>query len=204
MDLYFDDNTAYNENDIIKKGYLFINNSNIGVEIYASKNIYLEENNQSRNDNDQKVFKFKKISSNEVSPDFEVYIKVKNNAYQNMLAITDWRNKKPEQIYEKLYKLYINIGLLIILLTPSVFFHAKDEELYNELRKVINNNIYKAYGDFELAFTYIRFIIYIIIMLMLLLLMLKRIFYGGYMIYKLLNYSNIICHSLNIYNLIIY
>ena len=36
-----------------------------------------------------------------------------------------------------------------------------------------------------------------------LLLMLKRIIYGGYMIYKLLNYSNIICQYLNIYNLII-
>ena len=207
MDLYFEEkknnNTAYNENDLIKKGYLFINNNNIEIEINASKNLYLKENKQSRNDDDGKVFEFKKIRSNKIKPDFEVYIKVKNDAYQNMLAITDWRNKKPEQIYKKLYKLYINFGLLIILLTLPHFFHAKDEEFYNKFRKVINNNIYKAYGDFEIAFTLIRYIIYIIILVALLLLMLKRILYGGYMIYKLLNYSNIICHSLNIYNLII-
>ena len=61
-----------------------------------------------------------------------------------MLAIIDWRNKKSEQIYKKRYKLYINFGLLIILLTIPHFFHAKDEEFYNKFKKVINNNIYKA------------------------------------------------------------
>ena len=194
-----------NENDKIKKGYLFINNSNFEVDVKANKNLYLEENNQSKNGHENIVYEFKQIKSNNILDEF-IYIRIKNDAYQNMLSITDWRygrDAKPEQIYKKLDKLLLNIGLLIILLTPPLFFHAKDEEFYNVFRKIIKNNIYKIYGDFELAFSLIRYIIYIIIFVALLSLMFKRIFYGGYMIYKLLKYSNIICHFVNIYNLMI-
>ena len=195
-----------NKNNIIKTGYLFINYNNIEVDVKANKNLYLEENNQSQNDQANKLYEFKQIRSNNISPDIDIYIKIKNNAYRNMLSITDWRygfEAKPEKIYKKLDKLLIYIGLLNILLTPPLYFHAKDEEFYNRIREIIDNNIFKIYGDFEYAFSIIRYVIYIIICVVLLLLMLKRIFYGGYMIYKLLKYSNIICHSLNIYNLII-
>ena len=223
MDLNFKERlnkTKNNENDEIKTGYLFINNKNIEVSIKTNKNLYLEENNQNQNNNhdnqnnhdnpnnhDNKVYEFKQIKSNEITADFEVYIKIKNDAYQNMLAIADWRyglKSKPEKIYRKYYKLLINFGLLIILLTPPLFLHANHDKFYIQLRKIIKNNIYKNYGNFEITFTIIRIIVYIIIFLSLLLLMFKRIFYGGYMIYKLLNYSNIICFSVIIYNVIVF
>ena len=213
MDLNYEEKTnnnneidIRNEEDKIKTGFLFINYNNIEVDVIANKNLYLEENKQSQNKQNNKVYEFKQIRSNEISAGLNLYIKIKNDAYRNMLSITDWRYgliAKPEKIYKKLDKLLLHICLLIVLITPPLFFHAKDEEFYNRLRKIIENNIFKIYGDFEYAFSIIRYIIYIIIAAALLLLMYKRIFYGGYIIYKLLKYSNIICHSLNIYNLII-
>jgi hypothetical protein len=188
-----DNNTRDNniENNKIKTGYLFINNTNIKVDVIANKNLYLEENKQSQNNKENKIkmYEFKQIRSNEISTEFDVYIKIKNDAYRNMLSITDWRygfKNKTEQIYKKLDKLLLLIGLLIILFTPPLFFHAKDEEFYNRLRKIIDNNLFKIYGNFEYSFSIIRYILYVIIAAALLLLIFKRIFYGGYMIYKLL------------------
>jgi len=195
-----------NEFNKIKTGYLFINYKNIEVDVIANKNLYLVENKQTQNDHENKIYEFKKIRSNKTAPEFEAYIKIKNDAIQNMLSITDWRyliKPESEKIYRKLDKLLMLIGLLIILFTPPLYFHAKDEEFYNILRKNIKNNIFKIYGDFEYAFSIIRYLMYIIIVAALLLLMFKRIFYGGYVIYKLLRYSNIICYSLISFNLII-
>ena len=160
MDLNYEEKTNNNnekdnrnEDDKIKTGFLFINNNNIKVDAIANKNLYLEENNQSQNEKENKVYEFKLIRSNKITSDFDVfYIKIKNNAYKNMLSITDWRygiNINLEKIYKKLDTLLFLICLLIILLTPPFFFHAKDEEFYNRLRKIIKNNIFKIYGDFE-------------------------------------------------------
>ena len=198
-------NDIDNINDKIKIGYLFIGKKNIPITIKTNKNIYLEEPNK------KKIYKFKRIKLNNIKEDF-VYIKVKNNAYGNMLASSDWIFPGKEKFYEKVYDIEKIFGFFIILFSIPLVFLANNNEAYNNLRflfkmeylNVKYKNIFIIYGDYEKSFTIIRFIIYIIVFLIFIAILFKRIFYGGYMIYKLLKKANILLHLLNILNVIIF
>ena len=170
----------------------------------ANKNLYLKEENRK-----DKKYLFKQIKLNNQ----DVYIVIKNDAYENMLSITDWRYPDPEELYEMFHEITSKIGFFILVYILPIFFHANDEELYLELRKLLQKglfpkirykNIYIAYGNFEKVFTEIRVSIYIIILIFFIVILIKRIFYGGYIIYKLIKYTKFIFFSLIALNIIIF
>jgi len=198
-------NDIDNINDKIKKGYLFIGKKNIPITIKTNKNLYLEEPNK------KKIYKFKRIKLNNIKEDF-VYIKVKNNAYENMLASSNWIFPGKEKFYSKVYDILKIIDFFIILFSVPLVFLANNNEAYNELRFLFKKeyfnakykNIFIIYGDYEKSFTIIRLIIYIIVFVIIMAILFKRIFYGGKIIYKLLKNANILLHLLNILNVIIF
>ena len=208
------DNYRYainHEKDKIKGSYLFIGGKNENVTINSSKSIYLEESIEKNKKSAEKLYEFKQIRLNRIT-DHYLYILIKNDAYKNMLSITDWRFNQPEELYDNLSTIVLLISSLIILFSVPLYFHANDEQFYFVLKAILKKDtstdisykgIFMAYGDFEKSFVIIRFSLYILIDLGFILLMIKRVFYGGYIIIKLLNYSNKIFISLNILNVII-
>ena len=119
MDLNYEENEERanstninsNENDKKRIGYLFINEKNIEVTIKVNKFLYLEKNSHELNINDNKIYEFIQIKSNEIKPDSYVYIKIKNDAFRNMLAIKARRYPNPEHIYKKIFNLLIDFGI---------------------------------------------------------------------------------------------
>ena len=173
------------ENDLIKKGYLYIGDRNIEVGIIANKNIYLEEHKT------LKDFIFKKV----LLRDSYIYFKIKNEAIKNMLSITDWIFPQKDEIYEMIYEILNNTIGLFTFLSFLFFFHANDDDFYIKIKKNLQNDIssdidYKGifiiFGNFEKTVNLLKFYYYLIILFILLTLMFKRIFYGGYI---LLNYK---------------
>lgn len=200
-------NDIENINDKIKEGYLYIGGKNISIAIEANKNLYLEEPKK------EKIYIFKKIRLNNNMEG--VYVKIKNDAYENMLAITDWIYPEPEQIFGYIYTIKTYIGLFLIFCSIPFKYIANNEKMYISLKKFLekeylnvpeisNKNIFLIYGDFEIALVIIRFVIFIIAFLFFTLLLFKRVFYGGYVIFKLIKISNILCYSFIWLNIIIF
>lgn len=123
-----------NIDEKIKKGYLFIGGKNIPIKIKTNKNLYLE---QSKTGN---INIFKQIKLDNIREEF-VYIKIKNDAYENMLAITDWIITEPEKIYGKIYEIVKIIGSFLILFSIPLNFHANDEVVYIELKELLKKKI---------------------------------------------------------------
>jgi len=201
-------NDMDNINDKIKEGYLFIGKRNIPITIKTNKNLYLEEPNK------KKIYIFKLIKLNDIKEDY-VYIKVKNNAYENMLASSDWIFPGKEKFYEKVYDIVKIIGFFIILYSIPFIFLVNNFNFYHELKGLLKlgyfnipnikyKKIFIIYGNYEKSFTIIRLIIYIIVLLIFIAILFKRIICGGYMIYKLLKKANVLLHLLNILNVFIF
>ena len=66
-----------------------------------------------------------------------IFIKIKNEAIKNMLSITDWRFPKKDKMYKKIFGIFKETYIMLILSFFCLIFHLKDEEFYLFIKAIL-------------------------------------------------------------------
>ena len=138
-------NSEKENNDNIKRTTISIEGKNIDIQIKANKNLYIQELNS------KTIHTFKQILLENITNDF-IYIKLKNALIKDMLSITDWEYPKLDQLYIYLNNSFLYTFVALFFFMPSLFFHAKDDVLYYQIKEELSTGTYSniSYIKFSL------------------------------------------------------
>ena len=127
-----EDNNINNENDKIKITRAIIGTYKTNIKIKINQNI-------------EKIkikYKFKLILIEGINDNY-IFIKIKNLAIENMLAISDWEYPQIDSIFLNLYNSFKYTLLILFFSIPMNLFHVKNEPYYYQILYFIENANYE-------------------------------------------------------------